>query len=113
MRVRNSVARKRRVKKVTKAARGFVGGRKNLRQAKDTLEKGWEFARAHRRAKARHMRSLWITRINAACRERGVSYSQFMNMLKKKDIPLDRKMLADMAFNDPAAFDAVVAAARD
>ena len=112
MRVKTNVARKRRVKKILKRARGFVGGRKVYRQALDTVEKGLEYARAHRRRRAREMRRLWITRLSAACRSRGVSYSRFMNGVKKAGLGLDRKMLSLLALEDPAAFDAVVEKAR-
>ncbi|HHN46197.1 MAG TPA: 50S ribosomal protein L20 [Planctomycetes bacterium] len=111
MRNNPKVPRHRRVKKIRKAAKGYVGGRKQHRQALDTIEKGLEYARAHRRARARDMRKLWIVRISAACRARGTSYSKLIDALKKKKIELDRKMLAEMAVNDPAAFDAVVEAA--
>ena len=112
MRVRNSVQRRRRTKKIRKQAKGFVGGRKVFRQALNTVERGLEYARAHRRLRARDMRRLWITRLNAACRARGMSYSKFINGLKKAGIELDRKILSQMAIDDPGAFDAVVEKAK-
>ena len=112
MRVNMNVPRHRRIKKIRKAAKGYFLGRKNFQQALDQIEKARGTSLGHRRAKARDMRGLWIIRINAACRERGISYSKFMDALKKKQIAINRKMLADMAYNDPAAFDAVMAAVK-
>lgn len=108
MRAKYNVARKRRVKKIRKLARGFVGGRRMYRQALDTIEKGIEFARTHRRRRARDMRRLWITRLNAACRARGIGYSRFINGLKRAGLLLDRKALSQLAIDDPGAFDLVV-----
>ena len=104
-----AVARKRRKKKIFKAAKGYFGGRKNLyKTAKDAVEKGWEHAYRDRKKKKRNFRRLWITRINAAVREHDLSYSRFINGLKGAGIELDRKALADLAVRDPAAFGAIV-----
>lgn len=101
----HSVARNKRKKKVLKAARGYFGGRKNLyRTARDAVEKGWEHAYRDRRKKKRNFRRLWITRINAAAREHDISYSRFMNGLRRAGVELDRKALADLAIRSPDAF---------
>ncbi len=101
----HSVARKKRKKKVLKSAKGYFGGRKNLyRTAKDAVEKGWEHAYRDRRKKKRNFRRLWITRINAAARANDISYSRFMNGLKRAGVELDRKALADLAIRSPDAF---------
>ncbi|HEV8143676.1 MAG TPA: 50S ribosomal protein L20 [Methylomirabilota bacterium] len=92
-------------KKVLKKAKGNFGGRRKLyRTAKETLLRAGAFAYRDRRQKKRLARGLWIIRINAACRELGVSYSVFMNGLRKAGILLDRKILAELAMNDPGAF---------
>jgi large subunit ribosomal protein L20 len=92
-------------KKVLKKAKGYFGGRRKLfRTAKETVLRAGVFAYRDRRRKKRLARSLWIVRINAACRELGVSYSVFMNGLKKTGVLLDRKILAELAMNDPGAF---------
>ena len=92
-------------KKVLKKAKGYFGGRRKLfRTAKETLLRAGVFAYRDRRQKKRLARGLWIVRINAACRELGVSYSVFMNGLKKAGVLLDRKILAELAMNDPGAF---------
>ena len=101
----HSVARRKRKKKVLKSAKGYFGGRKNLyRTAKDAVEKGWEHAYRDRRKKKRNFRRLWITRINAAARANDISYSRFMNGLKRAGVELDRKALADLAIRSPDAF---------
>ena len=101
----HSVARNKRKKKVLRNAKGYFGGRKNLyRTAKDAVEKGWEHAYRDRRKKKRNFRSLWITRINAAARENDISYSRFMNGLRRAGVELDRKALADLAIQSPDAF---------
>ncbi len=101
----HSVARNKRKKKVLDAAKGYFGGRSNLyRTAKDAVEKGWEHAYRDRRKKKRNFRRLWITRINAAAREHDISYSRFMNGLKRAGVELDRKALADLAIRSPDAF---------
>ena len=92
-------------KKVLKQAKGYFGGRRKLyRTAKETVLRAGAFAYRDRRQKKRLARGVWIVRINAACRELGVSYSVFMNGLKKAGVMLDRKVLADLAMNDPGAF---------
>ena len=105
----NSVASKAKRKKIMKHAKGFFGRRKNVwTVAKNAVEKAWNYAYDHRRAKKGDFRSLWIQRINAGVREHGMSYSVFMHSLAANDINLDRKVLADMALNDPEAFKALV-----
>lgn len=112
-RVKTGVVRRRRHKKILKLARGFYSGRrKHFRKAKEQLERSLVYAYRDRRAKKRDFRRLWITRINAACRLNDISYSRFMNGLKKAGIELDRKILADMAMNDAEAFSSVVAKAK-
>lgn len=105
----NSVASRARRKKVMKQAKGYFGRRKNVwTVAKNAVEKGLQYAYRDRRQKKRNFRSLWIQRINAGVRQHGMSYSQFMGKLKKADIELNRKVLADMALNHPDAFKAIV-----
>jgi large subunit ribosomal protein L20 len=105
VRVHTGVAHHKRVKRLLKRAKGFRGQRsKNLRTAKATLLRAGAFAYAHRRAKKRDMRKLWIIRIGAATREHGVSYSRFMAALVKSKVELDRKSLAELAARDPKAF---------
>ena len=112
-RVKTGVVRRRRHKKVLKLARGFFSGRrKHFRKAKEQLERSLVYAYRDRRQKKRDFRRLWITRINAACRLNDISYSRFINGLDKANIALDRKILADMAMNDPQAFAAVVVKAK-
>jgi large subunit ribosomal protein L20 len=112
-RVKTGVVRRRRHKKVLKLARGFYSGRrKHFRKAKEQLERSLVYAYRDRKQKKRDFRKLWIIRINAACRLNDMNYSTFMNGLKKAGIELDRKILADMAMNDPEAFSAVVAQAK-
>ncbi len=107
-------ARNKRKKKIFKAAKGYFGGRKNLyRTAKDAVEKGWEHAYRDRKKKKRNFRKLWITRINAAVRERDMSYSRFISGLKEIGVELDRKALADLAVRSPEAFTALVDRARE
>lgn len=92
-------------KKVLKKAKGYVGGRRKLyRTAKETVLRAGAFAYTGRKQKKRLARSLWIVRINAACRQAGISYSVFMAALKKTGVTLDRKVLADIAATDPAGF---------
>lgn len=108
-RATNNVAARRRRKKVLKAAKGYRLGKSRLyKTAKDQVEKSWQYAYRDRRVKKRTFRKLWITRINAACRLNGVSYSVFMNGLKKSDIELNRKSLADMAVHNPEGFGKLV-----
>lgn len=105
----NGKIHKNRRKKILKSAKGFRGGRsKLLRTAKSAVMKAGQWAYRDRRAKKRDFRSLWIIRINAAVRENGQTYSKFMNSLKKLGIEIDRKTLANLAFNDKEAFAAIV-----
>ena len=105
----NSVAKRARRKKVLKQAKGFFGRRKNVwTVAKNAVEKAMQYSYRDRRAKKRTFRALWIARINAAARIHGLSYSQFMGKLKANDIELNRKVLADLAMNNPEAFKAVI-----
>ena len=105
----NAVASRARRKKVLKQAKGFFGRRKNVwTVAKNAVEKAMQYAYRGRKEKKRNFRSLWVTRINAGAREHGLSYSQFMGALKKNNIELNRKVLADLAMNHPEAFKAVV-----
>lgn len=112
-RATNNPASKARRKKVFNKAKGFFGKRKNvLRTAIETVEKGMTYATRDRRVKKRDIRSLWIVRINAAVREQGMSYSRFINALKKNHIDINRKVLADMAMNDQAAFGKLIEIAK-
>ena len=105
----NSVAKRARRKKVLKQAKGYFGRRKNVwTVAKNAVEKAMLYAYRDRKAKKRNFRSLWIMRINAAARQEGLSYSQFMGKLKTSEIGLNRKVLADLAMNHPEAFKAIV-----
>lgn len=105
----NNVAARRRRKKVLKAAKGYRLGKSRLyKTAKDQVEKSWQYAYRDRRAKKRQFRKLWITRINAACRALGFSYSVFINKLSEKNIELNRKVLADLAVKNPNAFEQLV-----
>lgn len=113
-RVKTGVVRRRRHKKVLKLARGFFSARrKHFRKAKEQLERSLVYAYRDRRQKKRDFRRLWIVRINAACRLNDISYSRFMNGLKKANIELDRKILADLAMNDANAFAALAKSAKD
>jgi len=106
----NAVASKARRKKILKQAKGFYGKRKNVYTvAKNVVEKGMTYSYVGRKLKKREYRRLWIARINAAVREEGLTYSQFINLLSKKEISLDRKVLADLAMNNPESFKALVA----
>jgi len=109
----NSVAAKHRRKKVLKQTKGQFGRRKNVYTvAKNSLEKGLQYAYRDRRKKKGNFRALWIQRINAAVREYDMSYSEFIGKINKKGILLNRKVLADLAMNHPAAFEAVVKAIK-
>ena len=108
-RVKHAVATKRHRKRVLKAAEGQWGGRHRFyRRAKESVAKGMMYSFRDRKAKKRDFRSLWIVRINAACRECGISYSKFMYGLKKAKIVLDRKVLSDLAVSDKQAFGKLV-----
>lgn len=114
MRTRKGAARTQAKKRLFKKAKGFVGGRRRLlRTAKETLVRAGAFAFRDRRAKKREYRRLWIIRLNAACRERGMRYSEFINGLGKANVEINRKMLSEMAIRDPQAFDAVFAIVKD
>lgn len=105
----NAVASRARRKKVLKQAKGYFGRRKNVwTVAKNAVEKAMQYAYRGRKEKKRNFRALWISRINAGAREHGLSYSQFMGALKKNNIELNRKVLADLAMNHPEAFKAIV-----
>ena len=105
----NAVASRARRKKVLKMAKGYFGARKNVYTvAKNAVEKGLQYAYIGRKLRKRQFRSLWIMRINAAARQHGMSYSKFMGQLSKSGIELNRKVLADLAMNNPEAFKAVV-----
>ena len=105
----NSVASRARRKKILKETRGNFLGRKNVwTVAKNTYEKGLTYAYRDRKTKKRNFRSLWITRINAAARQHGMNYSQFMGRLAQQNVGLNRKVLADLAMNNPEAFEAIV-----
>ena len=105
----NSVASRKRRKKIIKLAKGYFGRRKNVWTiAKNAVEKAMQYSYRDRKTKKRNFRSLWITRINAASRLYGMSYSQFMGKVKSNNIELNRKVLADLAMNNPEAFKAIV-----
>ena len=105
----NSVASRKRRKKILKAAKGYFGRRKNVYTvAKNAVEKAMTYAYRDRKNNKRNFRSLWIMRINAGARLHGMSYSQFMGKVKANNIELNRKVLADLAVNSPNAFKAVV-----
>lgn len=109
MRVKTGIVRRRRHKKILKLARGFYSGRrKHFRKAKEQLERSLCYAFRDRRQKKRDFRRLWIVRINAACRMNNISYSKFIYGLKLANIELDRKILADMAVENPSAFSQIV-----
>ena len=109
---RATMAHKRR-KKVLKLAKGYYGSKSRLfRVAKQAVMKSGQYAYIGRRLKKRDFRRLWITRISAGCRMNGISYSQFMNGLKKADVTLNRKMISEIAIHDPAAFIALVEKAK-
>ena len=104
----NSVASRRRRKKIIKLAKGYFGRRKNVWTiAKNAVEKAMQYSYRDRKNKKRNFRSLWITRINAASRLYGMSYSQFMGKIKSKKINLNRKVLVDLAMNNPEVFKAI------
>ena len=105
----NSVASRNRRKKILKQAKGYFGRRKNVYTvAKNAVEKAMSYAYRDRKNNKRNFRSLWVMRINAAARLHGMSYSQFMGKVKANNIELNRKVLADLAMNNPEAFKAIV-----
>ena len=112
-RVKSNVARLKRKKQIMKAARGAFGARCKLwKAAKENVERGWKYAYRDRKNKKRDFRKLWIIRINAGAHQHDMSYSVFMNGLKKAGIEVDRKILADLAVHDPVAFTALADKAR-
>ena len=112
-RVKSNVVRLKRKKQVMKAARGAFGARSKLwKAAKENVERGWVYAYRDRKNKKRDYRRLWIVRINAAAHQHDMSYSVFMNGLKKAGVEVDRKILADLAVRDPAAFTMLAEKAR-
>ena len=112
-RIKGGLSAKKRHKKILKLAKGYIGARsKQYRVAKQSVMKALDYAYIGRKNKKRDFRRLWITRISAACKINGMYYSTFMNGLKKADIALNRKMLSEIAINDPAAFAELVAKAK-
>ena len=113
MRTTIGPARNKKKKRLFKKTKGYRGGRGNLlRTAKETAVKAGAYSFRDRKVRAREFRKLWIIRINAAARERGMRYSELINGLKKAEIDLDRKTLSEMAISDPTAFDAVIEKAK-
>jgi large subunit ribosomal protein L20 len=113
-RATNSPASRKRRKKVLKYARGYFGNKSKLfRYAKEAVQHAWQYAYRDRRKKKGEFRSLWIVRLNAACRNAGISYSRFIEGLKAADIMLDRKVLSDLAIRDEIAFNGLVKQAQD
>ena len=113
-RATNSPASRKRRKKVLKYARGYFGNKSKLyRYAKEAVQHAWQYAYAARKKKKGDRRSLWIVRLNAACRANGISYSRFIEGLKAANIGLDRKILSDIAIRDEVAFTALVQQAQD
>lgn len=113
-RTKHSVASHKRKKKVLKAAKGFTGGRGNLyRSAREAVDRALSYAYRDRRARKRDFRKLWIARINAAARLNGLSYSRFINGLKKSDIEINRKLLSEIAVNDADGFAKLAEIAKD
>ena len=113
-RVTNAPASRKRRKKVLKYAKGYFGNKSKLfRYAKEAVQHAWQYAYIDRKKKKANMRGLWIVRLNAACREAGISYSRFIEGLKAADIGLDRKVLSDLAIRDEIAFNALVKQAQD
>ncbi len=113
-RVTNSPASRKRRKKVLKYAKGYFGNKSKLfRYAKEAVQHAWQYAYIDRKKKKANMRGLWIVRLNAACREAGITYSRFIEGLKAADIQLDRRALSEIAIADAVAFQALVAKAQD
>jgi large subunit ribosomal protein L20 len=106
------VARHHRKKKVRKLAKGYWGRRQTYRQARVAVERAWRYAWFHRMRRRRDFRRLWITRLNAAARMHGVTYSHLIHLLNKSNIKLDRKSLSELAIRDPNAFGKVIEAAK-
>jgi large subunit ribosomal protein L20 len=113
-RATNGPASRKRRKKVLKYARGYFGSKSKLyRYAKEAVQHAWQYAYAARRKKKADFRGLWIVRLNAACRNAGISYSRFIEGLKAAKIELDRKVLSDLAIRDEVAFNALVKTAQE
>ncbi len=105
----NAVASRKRRKKILKAAKGYFGARRNVYTvAKNAVERAMRYAYEHRKLKKRAFRRLWIARINAATRMHGIYYSKFIHQLQQSDVQLNRKVLADLAMNNPETFEAIV-----
>ena len=112
-RARKGAAAKRQTKRILKAAKGYYGGRsKLLRTAKETIRRAMANATRDRKLKKREFRGLWITRLNAAARERGLTYSRLIEGLTKANVVIDRKMMAEIAVSDPSGFDAIYEVAK-
>ena len=113
-RIKGAMMTRKRRKKTLKLAKGYWGSKsKHFKMAKEQVMKSGNYAFVGRKQKKRDFRSLWITRINAACRAEGVNYSTFMNGLKKSGIELNRKMLSEMAIHDPKSFSAIAITAKN
>ena len=113
-RVTNSPASRKRRKKVLKYAKGYFGSKSKLfRYAKEAVQHAWQYAYIDRKKKKANMRGLWIVRLNAACREAGISYSRFIEGLKAAGIQLDRRQLSELAIADPVAFASLIRKAQD
>ena len=113
-RIKGAMMTRKRRKKTLKLAKGYWGSKsKHFKMAKEQVMKSGNYAFVGRKQKKRDFRSLWITRINAACRAEGVNYSTFMNGLKKSGIELNRKMLSEMAIHDPKSFSALDETAKN
>lgn len=112
-RSKNAVASRARRKRILDQAKGYYGKRKNVYTvAKNIVEKGMTYSYVGRKLKKREYRTLWIARINAAVREQGMTYSEFINAINKKGIEINRKVLADIAMNEPEAFKALIASVK-
>lgn len=113
-RATNSPASRKRRKKVLKYAKGYFGNKSKLfRYAKEAVQHAWQYAYADRKKKKANFRALWIVRLNAACRNAGISYSRFIEGLKAANITMDRKVLSDLAVRDEAAFAVLVKQVQD
>lgn len=113
-RVTNSPASRNRRKKVLRYAKGYFGNKSKLfRYAKEAVQHAWQYAYRDRKKKKANWRALWIVRVNAACRNAGMSYSRFMEGLKAANITLDRRVLSDLAIRDEVAFNGLVQQAQD
>jgi large subunit ribosomal protein L20 len=112
-RVKRGVTSKRRHNRILRRAKGYYGGRSSLfKTAREAVERGWKYAYRDRKQRKRVFRALWIARINAAAREHGLSYSRFMEGLKRAGVEIDRKLLAQLAVSDPKAFSDLAALAK-